>query len=275
MLLSVKSIQGNREYMEDKYIYIEDESNGTILSFICDGHGGDKTSTMTIKWLSPLLLNTMKKFNKNMTNIEISIIIRKTIMQWGSEIKQQKSGATLTGVIKYNNIVYVFNIGDSRTVMRLKNKSKIYFLRPQWSSTGRYDPSVIKTEHYNLNFFKTIDHDDTNKIEVARVKSAGGKITNNRLNGILSVTRALGDKDIGKGLSYVPDIYWTYVTNIRGPIVMYSDGIYEMQRYETDKNFRDEYLYEIATTKNAGELVKYAHENGSDDNLTVLVITLN
>ncbi len=93
-----------------------------------------------------------------------------------------------------------------------------------------------------------------------------------RLNGILSVTRALGDSDIGDGLSFVPDVYWFKKSLLDGPILMYSDGIYELERYQKEIPFNTSFLYDYANKNGANELVNYAFQNGSEDNLTVLLL---
>ena len=97
------------------------------------------------------------------------------------------------------------------------------------------------------------------------VAYAGGRITSNRLNGNLAITRAFGDNDIGEGLSFVPDVYWFTTPPA---LVLYSDGMYEPAkvggRGVAPANFRDEYLYQIAVDHGPDEL-------GSEDNLTALV----
>jgi serine/threonine protein phosphatase PrpC len=60
VLKSIKSIQGKRDYMEDRYNYLE--RNGLIIAFVCDGHGGHTVAEITSKNLGPVLYNTVSKF---------------------------------------------------------------------------------------------------------------------------------------------------------------------------------------------------------------------
>jgi len=53
----------------------------------------------------------------------------------------------------------------------------------------------------------SIDDNCMNQDEVARIKNDGGLILNNRVGGVLAVTRAFGDHSLSKvGLTSVPHI---------------------------------------------------------------------
>jgi serine/threonine protein phosphatase PrpC len=279
MLDSVKSIQGNREYMEDKYVYYEQENEKYGFAFICDGHGGDKTAIATTDKLSSLFIPLLDRIrtNTHIFNIDIAISIRNIITEWGYKISHFQSGSTLTGILFTPSTLFVFNIGDSRTVFKT-HKGLTYVLLPIFNSNGEYMPQKIKVQHFITDLFQTIDHDHSSHDEIKRVQQSGGKISGERLNGVLSVTRALGDYGVGKGICYVPDIYWTPIENIASPISMYSDGVYEIQRYtkkNPDKDFSDSFLHSISTDFGAHALVDYSYQNGSDDNLTALVVKLS
>jgi len=271
--------------MEDRYSYFE--KNGTIISFVCDGHGGYTTAERTVKELTQILYENLLLYDESdiKSNINQSLVIRNTINNWGIEVKEYNrknddhSGTTLTGFVSRDNTVYIFNVGDSRTCVLLKPSSHVYKLPAQYDYNGNFmDKTVVN--YTETNFFVTEDHDPLNKTELERIFNANGKIFDERLNGILSLTRAIGDIDIGKGLSFVPDMYWIKKDDILGPVIMFSDGLYEPGRYMTpgkgkkvNVNFSNIHLYYLAK-KNAKELVDYAYENGSEDNLTVLVVSV-
>nr|QBK87635.1 MAG: protein phosphatase 2C [Marseillevirus LCMAC201] len=266
VLLSVKSIQGRREYMEDRYAYLEDK--GIIIAMICDGHGGYQVAAETIKNLPQLILDALHKTQGNY--VKHSEAIRSTIMNWGSDMRTHHSGSTLTGVVMKNDTIYIFNLGDSRTCMKLAPSTFIYMLKPSFNFRGVFMDRIL-VDYAQPQFFCTTDHDGESD-EYTRVNSSGGKIVGKRLNGILSVTRALGDEDVGPGISYVPDVYWVKKERVIGPILMYSDGIYEPQR-SNNVNFDDRNLYYIANRFNTDVLVTYAYNKGSDDNLTAMLVS--
>jgi serine/threonine protein phosphatase PrpC len=272
-ITSVSSIKGRRDYMEDRYIsYSKDDIKVVML---CDGHGGSISAEQTINNLPQMLTENIFDILKNtadviQNNFEIGIRIRDTIISWGKSIKTNSSGATLTGIVVVNNIVFIYNIGDSRTVFPVDSSGYIYKLEPI------FDKSIlgekVNLSYFQTNFFKTVDHEPSNMNEVNRITNAGGNIENTRLNGILAVTRAFGDNGIGNGLTYVPDVYWVKQSLILGPIVMYSDGVYEM--YKNGEENADIELYNIAFNNGAEALVNYALQRQSGDNLTAIVVKL-
>lgn len=269
VLTSVKSIKGRREYMEDRYAYLE--ADDIIIAMVCDGHGGSTVAEKTANELPKILLETLQ--NTTGTNVNHGVAIRNAIIKWGNSMAGQGSGSTLTGIAAKADTVYFYNIGDSRTCAALAQGTFVYHLNPIFNYHGQYHDS-INIDYSRFNFYCTIDHDHTNKIEDNRVAAMGGEIKDGRLNGILSVTRALGDKDVGIGIGYIPDITWVKRNAIIKPIVMYSDGIYELQRYQSSANFEDRFLYAMGVEIGAEPLVDYAYDNGSDDNLTVLIVTV-
>lgn len=279
MLQSVQSIQGSREYMEDKYVYFEHGEEKIGFAFVCDGHGGDKTAITTTEKLSSLFLPLIERVRTNTSifNIDIALSLRNIITEWGYKISHFQSGSTLTGIFFTPQTVFIFNIGDSRTVFKTNN-GLMYILIPEFNQQGEYQPHKIKVQHFMTDFFQTVDHDPSSGDEVKRVKQSGGKISGDRLNGVLSVTRALGDYGVGKGICYVPDIYWTSIDNVASSVTMYSDGVYEVQRYSNknpDKDFSDKFLHSISEELGAQSLVEYAYQNGSEDNLTAVVVNLH
>ena len=78
-----------------------------------------------------------------------------------------------------HNILYVANVGDTRAVLARGNKAERL----------------------------SIDDNCMNQDEVDRIKNSGGLILNNRVGGVLAVTRAFGDHALDKvGLTAAPHI---------------------------------------------------------------------
>jgi serine/threonine protein phosphatase PrpC len=269
VLLSVKSIQGRREYMEDRYAYIEEDN--IIIAMVCDGHGGYQVAADTARELPQRILRVLQQTVG--THVKHAEVIRNTVMDWGHEMRTHLSGSTLTGVAVKNDIVYMFNVGDSRTCIQIAPGAFVYMLKPIFNHQGQHVDRIL-VDYTQTQFFCTPDHDSDSNNEVIRVNATGGKISGKRLNGILSVTRALGDGDVGPGISSVPDIFWVKRQSVLGPALLYSDGIYELQRYKSDVNFDDKYLYYLANQYDSDTVVKYAYEKGSDDNLTAMLVSL-
>ena len=267
-LLSVKSIQGKRDYMEDRYAYIKDH---ITVAMVCDGHGGYQVAAKTANELPGLLLNGLKTFQGS--NLQNALKIRDIVRGWGDALIRARSGSTLTGIVAKDDTVYFYNVGDSRSCTVVDPNVNIYMLQPQFDDEGELSKRIY-VDFTTTKFFCTVDHDHTQPSEVERVKKCGGSISSERLNGILSVTRALGDGDVGPGVCSVPDVYWVKRSAIRGPILMYSDGLYEPHRYNPKVNFKDDNLYNICLRRGCGDVVKYAYDNGSDDNITAMLVDI-
>ena len=267
-LLSVTSIQGRRDYMEDCYDVFNKE--GITIVIVCDGHGGKRAAAETCKSLPELLFDNVKGTNRV---IQTAAQIRQTIIDWGDKLSNYQSGSTLTGFLSKGDTVYFFNIGDSRTYAPLKGRQYLYELK------STFDKQGVFIDNLNISFkptdrFQTIDH-DLKHGELSRITNAGGVIVGGRLNGILSLSRALGDKDTGKGLSYIPDIYWTRKSAIAGPILLYTDGLYEPQKSSNSDAFEPDFLYYIASNFNTNVLVNYSYSKGSEDNMTAILFDVN
>jgi len=257
-LYTVFNHQGRREYMEDHFSF--SDYDNVSVAMVCDGHGGSNASETTIRELPTILHNALnKKFN---TNIEIALEIRTQLILFGERMKNHKSGTTLTGVAHVGGVCFIFNIGDSRTCVDLHSNSPVYKLTNMFKNGEFYNTSNI--EYYHSGFFCTTDHNTKN--DESRILDAGGSISENRLQGILSVTRAYGDSDITVGLSYVPDVYWIQDRYIKNYFMLISDGIYEITN-----NSKQLYL---ESNGDAKKLVEQVYRHGSSDNLTAMFVKL-
>lgn len=264
--IDIYSTKGQRDYMED-YTSVESFKNFTVV-MVCDGHAGHEIAKKTSETLPILILSRLTNtIDKNSSSIFVAEQIQDIVVEWAYSIREFNSGSTLTGVVLDDNTqkLYIFNIGDSRTCFKMSNASFIYkLLRNHKSQQNCVD-------QISTNFFCTTDHDHTDTRELCRVKSEGGEIARSRLNGVLSMTRSLGDSGVGDGLSFIPDVYWTKIADLRGPIVMMSDGVYEPQLYDCP-DFTMHTIYDIGVESGAKHIVKAAVEKNSQDNITAVVV---
>lgn len=262
---SATSIKGRREYMEDSASFIE--HNGRSVVVVCDGHGGDSMSKKCSKELPVILVQTKPLENP----IQTATDIRRSIMEFGEASKRTKSGTTVTGVVDDNEWIYIFNIGDSRTSVHLIPDGKVYHLKPVFGDGGKIEKSVVIL--YHTPFFTTADHDSNHEDEASRIELSSGILMGDRLNGILNVTRTLGDNGVGPGLDYTPDIYWIKRSDIVGPIFMYTDGVYET--FKDDRSIEKKHmLYHMAEKWNTENLVQHMVNEGSSDNITAVLVDL-
>jgi len=282
----VKSIQGKRDYMEDRWAYYISDSQKTprvLVALVADGHGGDKMANKTSLDLPTLLIKNY--LNSASSSTSKAVAIKKAVEEYGLKHKLENSGCTLTGILVElgnerselrselgseslrdpDRKLYVFNVGDSRTLVHLKQKNYVYYL------TAENQIQIL-----NTGFLETRDHTPENVEEVKRVKEMGGTISGERLNGVLAVTKSLGDNGVGKGLSCSPDVFWVNLDFVKSPIVMFSDGIYEgfsSNKKETNQ-YTNHFLYHLGESFGPEGMVFWALKMGSGDNITALVVYL-
>lgn len=247
----------DRKHMEDyNKIYITDK----IKYFsICDGHGGDLISkVVNDRFLQIFLENYCFLTPYNYINFFTDIAIN-----LDNEIRFKKnigktSGTTFICAIMYDNYLYIINIGDSVANININNK-------------------II---------FKNLRHTPDKYIEKKRITKTL-KIINNRINGLLNVSRAFGDFYLKSELissdlqpvSCVPDIKRYNINtfiNKKSFILLASDGI--LLQFPLD--IINEYIYnklingfdpQIISDK----LIDYYKKVNNKDNVTIIIITLN
>jgi serine/threonine protein phosphatase PrpC len=157
--------QGDRKSMEDTHIHcfpFQNDSKKGLFG-IFDGHSGSIAATLAATEL-PGLLSVQEECS--------STTIFKTFQDLDSRILTSApdgSCALIAHILQ--NTLRIAWAGDSRAVLARKNEV----------------------------FFATTDHKPDNAHEKSRIKLAGGFVSNYdvpRINGILAVSRALGNKEL-------------------------------------------------------------------------------
>jgi len=144
-----------------------------------------------------------------------------------------------------SNVLYVANVGDTRAVLSKSGAAE------RMSTDDKCD----------------------NPQENLRVKSGGGIILENRLGGVLAVTRAFGDHALTKvGLIATPHIVKHIIKPFDKYLVIASDGVWD----ELSDSDAIGLCHDDITTKQiAQQIVKTALTRGSKDNISVVVIKFN
>ncbi|KAH9946976.1 protein serine/threonine phosphatase 2C [Amylocystis lapponica] len=115
----------------------------------------------------------------------------------------------------------------------------------------------------------TYDHKGSDKQEAKRIMDAGGFVMSGRVNGVLAVTRSLGDSSMKEFVVGSPYTTETELSEDDEFLILACDGLWDV--------VDDQPAVELvrATTdprKMAEELMDYAYRNYSTDNVTVLVV---
>lgn len=236
-------LQGKRNHMEDNLLIINQQKY--FISLVLDGHGGKECSEYLKKKFYDIFLEKQKIYNG------YSNIIYHTIKTLNNNFLKYSfnSGSTfnLLFIDKIRKEYYVFNIGDSRCIIYTKN-------------------GIIKQI--------SKDHRLNEKKEKDNIYLMGGFILNNRVNGRLSLSRSMGDKNLSKIISSKPDLYFDKIDNIKY-FLQGTDGVFDfitnkkLIKYINKKSiqYKKSYIF-------MRKLGKYIIEK-SNDNITCSISYIN
>ena len=119
----------------------------------------------------------------------------------------------------------------------------------------------------------SVEHKCDNADEVARIKAANGIVLDNRVGGVLAVTRAFGDHSLRKsGLIATPHITKYTLKPFDKFLVLASDGVWDEVGDQDAVNCCKE---DVSTKQIAQAIVKNALDKGSKDNISVIVLKFN
>lgn len=234
-------IKGKRDYMEDRHFVNVCDSN--IISGIFDGHGGDKCSSF---FKNNYSVNFYKKLNETQ-DVKKSMI--KTLQELNTLFLNMKTTSGSTANVFFielmNKKIHNINLGDSRSIIGYKNKVRVL----------------------------SKDHKTNLKSEKKYIERRGGTVKNNRLQGILSMSRAVGDKDLSKYINDTPNYYSVKLTDDVLFVLHGSDGLFDVM---TNKEIYTFVIKSIKKNKNVNEITKTLIERafnlGSKDNISVSLI---
>lgn len=241
---------GRRDTMEDEHLATSFDLNigGKIypiqLFGIFDGHGGDKAAIFVKENLERKLKDTLSEFCKDgLTDKNIFNALKITFTRLKNDFNEDSSGTTATVVMILEGRLWTANVGDSRTIL----DNGIQLSEDAKPSDPRYQK---------------------------RIQRRNGKVIMNRVNGILAVAGAIGDKNVG-AVSARPKITVYPLSKIpmETQLILTCDGIYDVsstrQVAKAAKDHRKQPADQLA--KN---IVYSAFRAYSKDNLSALVVKL-
>jgi len=179
----------------------------------------------------------------------IDNLLRAKYVKKAAGTKPKEMGTTACVALITETEIYVANCGDSRCVISRKGIAKQI----------------------------TTDHKVTEKKEIERIAAAGGKIEEGRVNGIIGLTRSLGDLDYKSNtsltqeqqiLSSKPDVFVEKLTKDIDFMLIACDGIWDclssqkaVDFVKSDINKKDVKLEQILAKMMDSILPKKIHES--------------
>ncbi|XJO71960.1 hypothetical protein BDV3_001381 [Batrachochytrium dendrobatidis] len=250
-----------RRTMEDShtitYNYLDEDGSGFFAVF--DGHAGRSAAD----YCGQNLHTNFAQLLKEQPTASIPEILNNAFLLTDQQLSQRKGmHAGCTAVVGFirtehrsflNNdqqgtrkvrVLYTANVGDSRAVL-CRNGSAV-----------------------RLSY----DHKGSDQQESRRILDAGGFVMNSRVNGVLAVTRSLGDMSMKEWVIGNPYTTETELNNTDSFLILACDGIWDVC---TDQQASDIIKGIHDPQEAADTLLDFALDNFSTDNLTVIVVRFN
>lgn len=270
------SEQGPRPTQEDRCVLIPDastlrgvdESYGEDqldhlkqMSIACvfDGHSGWKCAQYMSQHL-PTMLVAHEKFLSKQPDKALNDVCDKLDRKVNELLRKDNDSSGCTGVIVLydgtRKVMTIANVGDSMCVL----------------SRGGRAVKAHKVHRLGTN----------DVAERERIEAAGGQVINNRVDGILAISRAFGDvsfksesKDPNDSkVIATPDIAGEVVTPMTEFAILASDGIWDVMTPQLAVNFVRKMLSKNNDIQAAArELTHEALARGSVDNVTIIIVS--
>ncbi|XP_076905490.1 putative protein phosphatase 2C 2 isoform X2 [Bidens hawaiensis] len=250
---------GARRYMEDEHIRIDDLSaylnsvpNPSAFYGVFDGHGGHEAAAYIKDNVQRLFLQNPQISQTD----EVEVSLRKAFLSADLALAEEatvstSSGTTALIALLLGRSLVVANAGDCRAVLCRKGKA--------------------------INMSQ--DHRPTHPSERKRVEELGGFVDDGYLNGVLSVSRALGDWDMklphgsASPLTSEPEIQQLILTEEDEFLIIGCDGIWDVISSQQAVKLVSRGLRRHDDPEQcAKDLVREALRLGTYDNLTVIVV---
>lgn len=254
--------------MEDahSFLYNFDDVQGQGFFAIFDGHAGKQAADWCGEHFHETFSQVLKEANPS---DPVPEVIHRAFLEADERLNQQPdgrySGCTAIVVflrtesdrgravggdstptesdrhLKLKRKLYAGNVGDARAVLcRGKNAIRLSY-----------------------------DHKGSDSQEAKRIMDAGGFVMNDRVNGVLAVTRSLGDFTMKEFIVGAPFTVETEITSEDPFLILACDGLWDVCSDQEAVNL----VYDIQDPQKASEkLLAHALEKYSTDNLSVMVV---
>jgi protein phosphatase PTC1 len=246
-----------RRRMEDAH-YMEDGYNGdphSAFFAIYDGHGGKEAAHFSAQNLHKLLAEELNKHGADVykNSAKVLEIISTTYLATDDKIKAVVPGhhgctAVTCLLVGHGDDRHLFaaNAGDARAVLCRDGKA------------------IRLTE----------DHKASEPVEAKRIQDIGGFIINGRVNGQIIITRSLGDHNMKEYIIGTPFTHYEKLSEKDTHLIVACDGLWDVVEDQQAVDFVLQHTTECSASELSKRLLVKALQDGSTDNLSVIVIKL-
>lgn len=243
--------KGSREYMEDRLDYEINLANGYDYYAIYDGHGGAEVAS----YVKTHMKAVVKELLLDEREKPIHLILAKAFDIVNGMIPQiiaTHTGTTVIVILKKGKYLWVANCGDSRAIL------------------------VNSTQTLPL----TTDHKPHSPKELSRITSQGGFVARRgrddvpRVNGVLAVSRSMGDLQLHPYVTWKPEILIHDIGDDDMFVFMATDGVWDALDNEQVASIVRDSLAQHKE-KDIGTIIeRIARKNCSTDNLSFVLFTI-
>ncbi|KAJ8901550.1 hypothetical protein NDN08_003759 [Rhodosorus marinus] len=238
----VVSRQGRSRSFNEDAVGIVD---GKGVFAVFDGHGGRKAS----QFASEHLIRHFEALSHG--EVDMQEALKQAFVKTDEEFyngsgsaREKYVGTTAIAAVLRNGKLVVGHVGDSRAVL---------------ASNGK----AVELSR---------DHVTSRADELNRVRANGGYILGDRVNGVLKVTRAIGDHPAKSFIIAEPEVLEMEIADCFQYLIIASDGLWQHFTNEQAVEFACKYGNDVKTA--AQMLVEEAQTRGSCDDISVLVLSL-
>ena len=251
----ISGMQGFRKDMEDTHIATAIDQDNSLFA-VFDGHCGDAAAKFAEQHFVQTLTNSPQwlLYIATKSPVHLTEALTQCFLKVDDDMKNhpsiENSGCTAVVVVITPTLIVCANAGDSRAVMCKHGE-------------------IIELSH---------DHKPDNPDETARILANGGYVQQNRVNGVLAVSRAFGDFELKPYVSCLPDFQIQPRTpGVNDFIIIACDGLWDVFSTSDALNEVRAIIYEGETNIAliAEEMLDLALMKGSNDNISAIVIKLS
>ena len=296
----VCSMQGWRRTMEDAHLISLNQglNNKTHIFGIFDGHGGREVPNYVKNHFTEFFLSnenykkgkikeaikeTFLLLDRNLETKEAMIELTEDHINFCKEFKIEINENEINQKKNYiENIAY--SIGCTANIFIIYNNEDFYF-----ANSGDSRSLLLKRGE---SIKMSIDHKPELPNEFSRIKKAGLTINEGRVNGMLNLSRSIGDfqfklrKDLKQeeqGVTCNPDILYGKKSDSDDFVVIACDGVWECISnegisdfiYDKFRNDRNVDLGKIIADVFDRGISKNGYEENGCDNMTCIIIKFN
>jgi serine/threonine protein phosphatase PrpC len=244
--------------MEDTVSFEINMPFGFQYYAVFDGHGGGQVST----YLKLHMKDAIKRHlieaiigNDDNSKIDVPQILYNSFKTIINDIPYKISlntGSTAVVVLRKDKMVWIANVGDSR--------------------------AIINKGHEAIPL--TFDHKPARPDEYKRISSLGGSVGKAypgdvyRVNGILAVSRAVGDFALAPHVTWKPEITQHIIEEHNHYIFMATDGVWDVLENQDVTNIINKKVMDNDWKDIGNIVINTARQRHSGDNIACILVIL-